>query len=147
MTMCKHCGERRANRPRGLCNRHYDDKAIRDQYPAQKNRYGGALVRDTMGTQPPGPPTQFKPGSVEKLLQMSDRVAENRPPCSPGDADAGGAGRFLLELPAAERRAALSWVDVSGRVGTSYQQDAPEVKRQRRARSGGRGGFHKKKRL
>jgi ribosomal protein L37E len=31
---CRHCGERRANRPRGLCAKCYYRAGVRDRYPA-----------------------------------------------------------------------------------------------------------------
>jgi hypothetical protein len=104
---CRSCTHRAANRPGGLCGPCFSDPVLRAKYPGK--RRGGTNGDEDYTTRPPAPATAFRPGSVEKMLAMAERVRERRPACSPGDPDhERGTGRLVGELEAAERRAFLA---------------------------------------
>ena len=81
--LCRHCGLRNINRPRGLCWPCFKIPRIRDLYPStsiyarrgQANRRGPAPY-----------PTRAAPGSPEKLLVMEKRAAKGYDLHHPHDA-------------------------------------------------------------
>lgn len=66
---CRHCGQRKRNRPRGLCYVCYYAPGIRDLYKAW-----GKLRREYQGSAEPAP-TKARPGSFEKVLVLEARAA------------------------------------------------------------------------
>lgn len=68
---------------------------------------------------PPGPPTEFCPGSVEKLKVMAQRAEQGLPICSPDDADFEGSGTAMQDLEGAAYREAIAWTNADGSTGCS----------------------------
>lgn len=82
--MCRHCGVKRANRPRGLCHTHSFDKTIREQYPSTSKfaRRGYAVS----ATRTQGEPTSHLPGTPEKIEVMRQRMMAGEDLIHPDDA-------------------------------------------------------------
>ena len=80
---CRHCEERFATRPRGLCWPCYGDTTIREQYP----RYFSPLMVGVGGQDSlPETSTDALPGSEEKIMVFEERVAKGVSLFHPGDA-------------------------------------------------------------
>ena len=72
--ICKHCHERRANRPRGLCWSCYNTPGVREQY-ACLSLLGRPPVEDFAGQEDlPSQPTNARPGSPEKVAVLQERA-------------------------------------------------------------------------
>ncbi len=75
MTLCRHCGLKPANRPRGLCWACYENRSIRDLYPRAgvpwQNRGSGL----SSPSQEPSAPLQSLPGTAQKVDDLMDRAA------------------------------------------------------------------------
>lgn len=71
--LCCYCHRNKAVRPRGLCRRHYFDKAIRGRYAAKWSKYHRKEPPDFDGPAP-GKPTRAGPGTPEKVLVMCQRA-------------------------------------------------------------------------
>lgn len=71
--LCRHCGTRKVNRPRGLCWTCYYTPGVSDQYPTTSKH--GRRQRDIEDeTPPPAEPTTAPAGSLEKLKALRARV-------------------------------------------------------------------------
>lgn len=82
MRCCRHCGEGKVNRPRGLCWACYYTPGLREQYPSE-SRYGswadeGGYRHEFDGPGAPPEPTWALPGleKVEVLIRRADRCEE-----------------------------------------------------------------------
>ncbi|MBY0527332.1 MAG: hypothetical protein K2R98_28305 [Gemmataceae bacterium] len=117
MLNCRHCRERFAGRPRGLCGRCYYTPAIVALYPVAASKFNRRGVPDRTGT-PPLPPaaTHARPGSPEKVAVLESRaelgVALWHPADEPMDRDSarkmGGGNRHMqIQLTEDERQAML----------------------------------------
>ena len=86
MLICQHCGCGRATRPRHLCWSCYYRPGVRDLYPANSKfgRRGPGAYRRT--ARPAGFPTGATPGSLEKILVMSQRAELGQGLWHPDDA-------------------------------------------------------------
>ena len=84
MLTCRHCRRMHVSRPKGLCWRCSESKAIRERYPA-----AGYARYDDHYRKPPLPalPTSAGPGSEEKIAVMAQRFAHEEQLFSPDDAD------------------------------------------------------------
>ena len=72
--LCRHCHNRKPNRPRGLCWTCYYAPGVRDQYPID-SRFATAGVRDFNGRRPlPRRPTNALPGTPEKVKVLCERA-------------------------------------------------------------------------
>ena len=81
--MCRHCGNPRSRRPRGLCWTCYESDVIRGLYePKNPNGYGPT------GTYRLAEPTDALPGTEEKVRVMEDRAARGLALFHPDDAQA-----------------------------------------------------------
>lgn len=78
--LCRHCGVKRANRPRGLCWACYYTPEISARYPSL-SKYAARYYKsrgDTEEARPlPRTPTQALPGSAEKVAIMEARFVQN----------------------------------------------------------------------
>lgn len=70
--ICVHCERRAANRPRGLCWPCYNAPGVREQYGSAAAKFGKRGA-GTTGKKPP-PPTEARPGSEEKILELQRRA-------------------------------------------------------------------------
>lgn len=78
---CGHCG--RANvvlRPRGLCHTCYSNPAVAKLHKP-KSANSNTVLRV------PANPTRARPGSIEKIIVMAERVARGEAPTHPDDFD------------------------------------------------------------
>jgi hypothetical protein len=84
MTLCQHCRERPAHRPRGLCRPCFTDRDIRRQYRPIRGRYYGS--RDRYCNAPlPEVATKAAPGSPEKIRVLAQRFARRESLFHPDD--------------------------------------------------------------
>lgn len=77
---CRHCGETRACRPRGLCWACYYNPFVRPLYePVSKMAKIGAM-RDhhLTGIRALPEPTEAEPGTEEKIRVLINRLASNQ---------------------------------------------------------------------
>ncbi len=71
---CRHCHQKRANRPRGLCWSCYYTPGVREQHPST-SKFARQGVRDRLGKVPlPAEPTSAIPGSPEKVAVLEQRA-------------------------------------------------------------------------
>lgn len=103
---CAHCGVNRA-RPhkRGLCERCYSDRDVRDQHPRGKYQVYADDEWAAADAPPPESPTGAAPGSPEKVLVMMARRRLRVQLHHPGDRhlrDAAGDEDAYRGLAAAE---------------------------------------------
>lgn len=86
--LCQHCGERLATRPRRLCWPCYKTPGIRESYPARyRNQYATFELPKTLsGDDFDNAPTDFPPGSEDKIEVMRARAERSLPTCHPKDA-------------------------------------------------------------
>jgi hypothetical protein len=88
VVLCKHCGLRKPNRTtRGLCNRCFDDKAVRGLYPVKALHYlhkgvGFEMAKSLRGWKP----TTALPGTPEKVKVLMQRASMGYPLWHPQDA-------------------------------------------------------------
>jgi hypothetical protein len=71
--MCRHCGIRKAARPRGLCWIDYYTPGVRDLYPST-SKFCRRGVGNRNHRRPAATPTQAPPGSEEKILILIARA-------------------------------------------------------------------------
>lgn len=71
---CLHCRSPRPTRPRGLCNRCYRDRSVRDRFPAH-SKFARRGVGDFNGkTSQAALPTSALPGTEEKIRVLGERA-------------------------------------------------------------------------
>src|SRR5262245_38417922 len=72
--ICQHCGKGRITRPRKLCWNCYYTPGVRDLYPSTSKfgRRGPGCMRAR--SRPPTFPTNALPGSLEKILVLTQRA-------------------------------------------------------------------------
>lgn len=80
---CKHCGEDKPLRCRGLCKRCYTRPGVRDGYPQQWSNGGGAKKRNRV--RKADTPTRAPIGSGWKLRVMEARARAGRAVFHPDD--------------------------------------------------------------
>lgn len=74
-SMCRHCGVRPVNRPRGLCWADYYRPGVRDLYPST-SKYATRGVGNGCRNAPlPATPTAARPGTPEKLAVIKERAS------------------------------------------------------------------------
>lgn len=81
--LCRHCGIKPVNRPRGTCWGCYYTPGIRDLYPSTSK-----FARRGVGskyTGEPDTPTVVEPGSENKIAEMERRAAEGKSLFHPDD--------------------------------------------------------------
>lgn len=86
---CVHCKRSlRSCRPRGLCPRCYRILDIRNLYPSKNKGYlpSSAAAKMTGPGKPAKTSTRALPGSLEKILIMQERVANQERTDHPKDA-------------------------------------------------------------
>lgn len=71
--ICRHCKERKANRPRGTCWRCYYTPGVKELYPSTSKYANRGL--NGAGFRIPEEPTDAEPGSAEKLAVIAERIA------------------------------------------------------------------------
>lgn len=72
--LCRHCGQVKANRPRGLCWSCYYTPGVRAQYPST-SKFARRGLDDFNGNVALSPePTQALPGSAEKVAILEERA-------------------------------------------------------------------------
>lgn len=80
---CRHCEDRIADRPRGLCSICYYNPDVRQQYPSSAKPTFG----DFEGFVPmPPSPTSAPPGSPQKVKVLMQRARRNQQLWHPRDA-------------------------------------------------------------
>jgi hypothetical protein len=98
--VCKHCHQKRVNRPRGLCWSCYYAPGIKNLHPST-SKYGrrgeGRLNLQRL----PCEPTDAAPGSPEKLEILAERARRNESLWHPMDARYPGDHRPVEQLAAA----------------------------------------------
>lgn len=83
--MCRHCGQSRVSRPRGLCWTCYYTPGLRTLYPST-SKYGQRGVSDTNARATPPPfPTTALPGSPEKIAVLAERAQNHQQLWHPRD--------------------------------------------------------------
>jgi hypothetical protein len=88
---CRHCGQKQAARPRGLCWTCYQTLDIRRQY-ASLSKFGRRGVLDFYGSgELPAAPTTALPGSLEKVAVLQQRASRRQALWHPDDAPFGSA--------------------------------------------------------
>jgi hypothetical protein len=86
--VCRHCGQGRATRPRGLCWTCYYTPGLRDRYPST-SKYGQRGLADFNGrTAMPAAPTRALPGTPEKIAVLQQRALMRQSLWHPDDAPA-----------------------------------------------------------
>jgi hypothetical protein len=106
---CRHCGERKANRPKQLCWRCHmgtvTSPSVRHLYPST-SKFARHGVRDTYATaRRASEPTAAPPGSEAKVLVMIERAARREALFHPLDAPMNPEGASL-DLFSLRRRVA-----------------------------------------
>lgn len=82
--LCRHCRDRKAHRPRGLCVRCYYMPGVRDKYPlTSKFARRGLGVGFTCKR--PEAPTTTLPGGLAKKWVMRERARRGESVFHPGD--------------------------------------------------------------
>lgn len=77
MNLCRHCQQKKANRPRGLCCRCYYTPGLKEHYPST-SRYARrhSALEDFEGRAPlPRRSTDTTPGTEEKIRVLEERAA------------------------------------------------------------------------
>jgi hypothetical protein len=91
--ICRNCGERVANRPRGLCWTCYYTAGVRDRYPST-SKFAHREIEDFYGqARPVLVPTMARPGSREKIAVLSERASRRQVLWHPLDASLLGRGQ------------------------------------------------------
>jgi hypothetical protein len=73
--LCRHCGVRPVNRPRGMCWGCHGKPEVRSLYPST-SKYARRGVRNFVGPAPaPAEPTAAAPGTEEKVAVLAMRAA------------------------------------------------------------------------
>lgn len=85
MKTCRHCGTRRANRPRRLCWGCYYSPAVRELYPPHPNSVTRAVGGGGMSDRPLPVPTPHRPGTPEKLAVLMKRLTDRQHLWHPDD--------------------------------------------------------------
>lgn len=83
---CRHCSKVAVLRPRGLCNTHYDDVAVRCLYPVCESNPGGSVSDTNRTPAPPTVPTLAAPGTADKIRAMRTRFERGEGVFHPADA-------------------------------------------------------------
>jgi hypothetical protein len=84
--LCRHCGRRPVNRPRGLCWTCYYTPGLRQQYPST-SKFARHGVDDFNGQVAlPPEPTRALPGSPEKVNVLAQRARHRQALWHPQDA-------------------------------------------------------------
>jgi hypothetical protein len=98
--LCRHCGQSRANRPRGLCWSCYYTPGRREQYPST-SKYARRGLADFNGrVAVPALPTGALPGTAEKVAVLEQRARLRQALWHPDDASMGH-GRYRKCVAAA----------------------------------------------
>ena len=72
--ICRHCGRKESNRPRGLCWSCYYTPGVRDRYPST-SKFARRGIDDFNGPVVlPPEPTSAVPGSPEKVAVLEERA-------------------------------------------------------------------------
>jgi hypothetical protein len=72
--ICRHCQKSKVNRPRGLCWSCYYTPGVRELYPST-SKFARRGVGDFNGkARLPGAPTDWPPGSPEKVTILEERA-------------------------------------------------------------------------
>ncbi|MSU76660.1 MAG: hypothetical protein EXS16_01055 [Gemmataceae bacterium] len=87
---CRHCHERPATRPRGLCLTCYDLPGVRLRYPTTSRFGRRGLANGCFAPPTPTFPTQARPGSPEKIAVLAERVRQGVALWHPEDATLAG---------------------------------------------------------
>lgn len=101
--ICKHCGQSKVNRPRGLCWSCYYTPGVKDMYPST-SKFARRGVGNFNGNAPlAGLPTLHPPGSPEKMAVLEERARHNQALWHPLDARYENDPRTLHALANAPR--------------------------------------------
>jgi hypothetical protein len=84
--ICRHCGRKRVNRPRGLCWSCYYKPGIRGRYPSTSKFGQRGIGNDNRTTPLPTEPTVARPGTPEKVAVMEQRARRRQSLWHPSDA-------------------------------------------------------------
>lgn len=76
--LCRHCGRKSVNRPRGLCWNCYYTPAVAVLYPSTSKYARRGLGGGNVTPGPPAAPTAAAPGSAEKVAVMEARARAGR---------------------------------------------------------------------
>lgn len=86
MRVCRHCGRRAPNRPRGLCWSCYYAPGLRERYEST-SKFGRRGILDKYGrVEMPCLATQALPGTHEKVAVLAQRAAMHQALWHPHDA-------------------------------------------------------------
>lgn len=84
---CKHCGEGKRSRPRGLCWTCFYDESVRSQYASKQTEHGRLDRESTNITPPLAPnPTSHPPGTEAKFAVLMERASAGYQLFHPADA-------------------------------------------------------------
>ena len=98
--MCKHCGQSKVNRPRGLCWSCYYTPGVKEMYPST-SKYARRGVGNFNGNAPIAPtPTTHPPGTPEKMAVLEERAKNKQALWHPLDAQYEGDPRPQFALSA-----------------------------------------------
>ncbi len=81
---CRHCGQHKANRSRGLCWRCYHNPIVRDLYEPE-NRFRSRGGDFYGGNDLPPHATTAAPGTEDKIIALAARCAAKVSLWHPGD--------------------------------------------------------------
>jgi hypothetical protein len=73
MSLCRHCGEQLATRPRGLCASCYYQPELRTLYPPT-GKCGRRGLDSKRLRRLPSTPTRALPGTPEKIAVLAERL-------------------------------------------------------------------------
>jgi hypothetical protein len=91
MLICQHCGIRRARRPRQLCWTCYYSPGVRESYPITSKFWRQGAGVGSRAPRPAAFPTAAAPGSLEKILVLTQRAELRQDLWHPEDATLDGA--------------------------------------------------------
>jgi hypothetical protein len=74
---CRHCGQRSASRPRGLCRVCFNRPAVRELYPST-SKHGRRGPGNFNGTGTVPIPTDALPGTPAKVCILMERAANGQ---------------------------------------------------------------------
>lgn len=83
--MCRHCGKKPANRPRGLCWPCYYTPGVKDRYPSTSKHAVRGLGNGCFASRPASHPCPHPIGSEGRIQTMQERANRGESMYHPAD--------------------------------------------------------------
>lgn len=96
--ICKHCGQSKVNRPRGLCWSCYYRPGVKELYPSTSKFARRGIANFNGEAVKPALPTTAAPGTPEKMAVLEERARNKQALWHPLDAQFEGDPRPLALL-------------------------------------------------